>query len=129
MNINELTIGQVKEISELFGGQADKKSTMLSSYIGKYVICRSRNEGVNAGFVKDIDETGVVLEDARRLSYPFIPANKQVSWYEGVAKHGISNDSKVGTAVEKCIIEDYSLTVCTDLAKNSLIEAKDYEQN
>jgi hypothetical protein len=128
MNINELTIGQVKEISELFGGQADKKSTMLSSYIGKYVICRSRNEGVNAGFVKDIDETGVILEDARRLYY-HKPANKEVSWYEGVAKHGISNDSKVGTAAEKCIIEDYSLTVCTDLAKNSLIEAKDHEQN
>jgi hypothetical protein len=98
MNINDLTIGQAKELSELFGGQADKKSNMLSSYIGKYVICRSRNEGINAGIVQDIDETGVVLQDARRLYY-HKPANKEVSWYEGVAKYGISEDSKVGTAV------------------------------
>jgi hypothetical protein len=128
MNINDLTIGQAKELSELFGGQADKKSNMLSSYIGKYVICRSRNEGINAGIVQDIDETGVVLQDARRLYY-HKPANKEVSWYEGVAKYGISEDSKVGTAVEKCIVEDYSLTVCTDVAKKSLIEAPSHEQN
>jgi len=128
MNINDLTIGQAKELSELFGGQADKKSNMLSSYIGKYVICRSRNEGINAGIVQDIDETGVVLQDARRLYY-HKPANKEVSWYEGVAKYGISEDSKLGTAVEKCIVEDYSLTVCTDVAKKSLIEAPSHEQS
>lgn len=127
MNINDLTIGQAKELSALFGGQADKKPSILDSYIGKYVICRSRNEGINAGTVLMIDETGVVLQDARRLYY-HKPVNKNVSWYEGVAKFGISSDSKIGTAVEKCIVEDYSLTVCTDEARKSLIGAKDHEQ-
>ena len=126
MNINELTIGQAKELSNMFGGNT-QSSGMLSKYIGKYVIVRSRNEGVNAGKILDIDETGVVLEDARRLYY-HKPINKNVSWYEGVAKFGISDTSKVGCAVEKVIIEDYSLTICHADAEKTIRDAKDHEQ-
>ena len=136
IDINNLTIGQIKEIKSLIGGAcitnnntpSEPKSSFYSKYIGKYVICRSRNEGVNAGTVLEIDETGVVLSGARRLYY-HKPANKSVSWYEGVAVSGISNDSKVGVAVDKIIAEDYSLTVCSEQAKASIMSAKDYEQN
>ena len=100
---------------------------MLERYIGKYVICRTRNEGINAGEVVSLDETGVILKDARRLYY-HKPLDKSISWYEGVAISGISQDSKIGAAVEKAIIEDYSLTVCTELAKLSIISAKTNEQ-
>ena len=57
------------------------------------------------------------------------PVNKNVSWYEGVALSGISSDSKVGTAVEKVIIEDYSLTICTEVAEESIKGTADNEQN
>lgn len=153
MNINDLTIGQVKEIKSVLGfsegfgsgsglddgnfgmgngdgydsGAAPPKKSILDGYVGKYVICRSRNEGVNAGRVLMLDETGVVLADARRLYY-HKPANKNISWYEGVAKCGLSSDSKVGAPVEKVIVEDYSLTVCTEEAEKSLVEAKNHEQ-
>ncbi len=126
MNIDELTLGQIKEIKRLIG--TEQSSGMLQAFIGKYVIVRSRNEGVNAGLVVAIDETGVVLEDARRL-YSHKPRNKNVSWYEGVAKSGISADSKVGAPVTKVIVEDYSLTLCTQDAEDSLRAAKDNEQN
>lgn len=101
---------------------------IFNRYVGKYVICRSRNEGVNAGKVVALDETGVVLEDARRLHY-HKPVNKNVSWYEGVAKTGIDSDSRLGTAIEKIIVEDYSLTVCTPYAEKSIRGAKDHEQS
>jgi hypothetical protein len=127
MNINELTIGEAKELANLFSNTA-KQSGLYSRYIGKYVICRSRNEGVNAGKVLAADETGVILEDARRLYY-HKPANKNVSWYEGVAKDGLSSDSKVGAAVEKIIVEDYSLTVCTIDAEKSIRGEKDNAQS
>lgn len=128
MNIDELTIGQVKQLQAMIGGGAPQPSGMLSRYIGQYVICRSRNEGVNAGKVIALDDTGVILEDARRLYY-HRPINKNVSWYEGVARDGISADSKVGAAVEKVIIEDYSLTVCTNTAEKSIRGAKDSAQS
>lgn len=68
------------------------------------------------------------MEDARRLYY-HKPVNKNASWYEGVAAYGISVDSKVGTAVEKLIVEDYSLTICTAEAEKSIRGAKDNVQN
>lgn len=129
MNINELTIGQLKDLQSFIGGASNNNgSDLYSRYIGKYVICRSRNEGVNAGKVIQLDDTGVILEDARRLYY-HKPINKNVSWYEGIAKCGISEDSRVGTAIEKIIVEDYSLTVCTPEAEKSLREVKDNEQS
>lgn len=130
-DINELTIGQAKELNNLFGSNTPTGGTKMclySRYVGKYVICRTRNEGVNAGKVLALDETGVILEDARRLYY-HKPANTKLSWYEGVAIDGLSSESKVGAAVEKILAEDYSLTVCTTTAENSIREAKDHVQN
>ena len=129
MNIDDLTLGQIKQLQNVIGGVPQKaQSDLYSRYIGKYVICRSRNEGVNAGKVVALDDTGVILEDARRLYY-HKPVNKDVSWYEGVAKTGIDETSKVGTPVEKVIVEDYSLTLCTTEAEKSIRGVKDNEQN
>ncbi|MEO0343057.1 MAG: hypothetical protein AAF198_06425 [Pseudomonadota bacterium] len=102
---------------------------IFSSAIGKYAIIRSRNEGINAGTIKAADETGVVLSNARRIWY-HKPAIKTESWYEGVANHGLSSDSKVsGTVEEKIIVEDYSITVCRDVAKQSIESAVPHAQN
>ena len=129
MNINDMTIGQAKELAELFrsSGSPDK-SNIYSAFVGKYVICRSRNEGVNAGFVEALDETGVVLKDARRLYY-HKPLSENTSWYEGVAESGLSSDSKISSPSTKLIAEEYSLTLCTNEAKDSIINMKSHEQN
>ena len=124
MNIDDLTYGQIKEISKLASGQAPKESSNLGNqFIGKYVIVRSRNEGINAGKVLELDDTGVILEDARRLYY-HKPVKTDVSWYEGVALEGLSKDSKIGSEVTKLIVEDYSITVCTKEAEKSIRGAK-----
>ena len=75
-----------------------------------------------------LDDTGVVLEDARRLYY-HKPLNKNISWYEGVAVSGISTDSKVGEPVNKIISEDYSLTLCSESSESSIRAAKTNEQS
>lgn len=130
INVDDLTVGDVKRLQNLLGGtqKCESKSGLYSRYVGKYVICRSRNEGINAGKVIELDDTGVILEDARRLYY-HKPANKEMSWYEGVALEGLSKDSKVGSAVEKIIVEDYSLTICTKEAEKSIRGAKDNAQS
>jgi len=125
MNINDLTIGQAKELSSLFG--ENKTDDIRVSFIGLYVICRSRNEGINAGKVLKADETGVVLEDARRIYY-HKPLNKNKSWYEGVASSGLSEDSKISGEALKIISEDYSLTVCTKESERSIRNAKENQQ-
>lgn len=93
---------------------------IYDSIIGKYVLIRSRNEGVNAGYVEAADATGVILRDARRLWY-HRPAVESESWYEGVANHGLSPESKISAAVvRKLIAEDYSATECTEKARQSI---------
>ena len=132
INLDDLTLGHIKQFQTLFQNQSTlntiPESHLLSRYIGKYVICRTRNEGINAGKVIDCDDTGVILEDARRLYY-HKPADKSLSWYEGVALEGLSKDSKIGAEVEKVIVEDYSLTVCTEKAEQSIRGAKTNEQS
>ncbi len=117
--IKYVKANEIKETVEFTG-----EETIVSRMIGKKVICRSRNEGINAGIVVLADETGVELTSCRRLWY-HKPKNKSMSWYEGVSKSGISEDSKVSETVEqKVIIEDYSLTTCSDDAFNTIMEIK-----
>lgn len=98
--------GSVKREVINFTGE----ETVASIMIGRPVIVRSSNEGINIGIVEIADNTGVVLRGVRRLYY-HKPKNKALSWYEGVAMSGISSDSKVsGTVDRKVIIEDYSMT-------------------
>ncbi len=100
---------------------------ILNPYIGKYVIIRSGNEGINAGIVKAIDSTCVILSQARRI-WHHKPKDKTTSWYEGVSQTGLSDDSKISTPViEKAIVEDYSVTLCTDIAKKSISSHKTTE--
>ena len=102
---------------------------VASAAVGQYVIVRSRIEGINAGFVAAADGTGVILNSARRLRY-HKPNTLSESWYEGVANHGVSDDTQIsGTVIRKIIIEDYSITFCTEKAQKSLMSAKPYAQS
>ena len=100
----------------------DSSKSIAQRLVGKGVIVRSRNEGVNCGTVVCADETGIELKNCRRLYY-HKPENKSLSWYEGVAMTGLGEGSKVsGTVASKTIIEDYSATLCTEGAYRSIME-------
>ena len=89
---------------------------------------RSRNEGVNAGTLVAADHTACVLKNCRRL-WHHAPQNENVSWYEGVANTGLSENSKVSdTSITKVIVEDYSFTECTRVAEKSIMNAIPHKQ-
>ena len=107
----------------------DGPESIASRMIGKKVIVRSSNEGINAGIVVLADETGIELKECRRIYY-HRPKDRNLSWYEGVAVSGISDDSIVsGTVGRKVIIEKYSMTLCSDEAYKSIMEAKPNAQS
>jgi len=127
MNIDDLTLRQVKELNGLFGQQTAEAQNIFSSAIGKYVIVRSRNEGINAGILSIAGSDGCILKDAIRIWY-HKPKDSKTAWYKGVAVSGLHSDSKVSVAVpEKYIVEDYSITVCSDVAMKSIKEHKPNE--
>jgi hypothetical protein len=128
MDIDNLTLGQIKELQNL--SLTDNKQTNIySRFIGKYVIVRSRNEGINAGFVLDVDDTGVILTQARRL-WSHTPKDKSLSWYEGVSVSGLNDNCKISCPVDElAIIEDFSITVCSAIAEKSITEMVSHAQN
>ena len=132
IDIEQLTISQIKQLAHLLSQLAPMTvpatSLINSRNIGKYVLVRSRNEGINAGFVVAADETGIVLSEARRIWY-HRPAD-ETAWYEGVANSGLRHDSRISSSViEKVIVENYSITLCTDAAKDSIRGFKAHEQD
>lgn len=106
----------------------ESTDSICKTWIGKKVICRSRNEGVNCGVVAMIDSTGVELKDCRRLWY-HEPKNTAVSWYEGVSEYGLSDNCRISSKHTKLIIEDYSLTLVEDAAFEQIMKYKTNEQS
>ena len=120
MNINDLIIGQAKEPSNMFSNSSVKTTSILDGSIGKYAIIRSRNEGINFGKVERADDAGIVISEAQRIYY-HKPKDNKAAWYEGVAQTGLDKSSKISAAVtEKYIIEDYSITMCSEDAIKSI---------
>ena len=127
-NIKEIEINGIKYIPK--DSANDELISLLKQLnngegfhppVGSYVICRSYNEGINAGILVYSDEKVCVMEKARRL-HCHTPKDSDVAWYEGVAATGLREDSntRVSTPVIKYIFEQYSLTLCSDEAKESI---------
>jgi hypothetical protein len=124
MNIDNLTFGQLKEISTMFSNNGNcnaAKSNLLNDAIGKYVIVRSYNDGVNAGYLEKADDTGCILTQCRRL-WRHKPKNTNLLWFEGVAESGLSEEyTRVGGVTKKkYIIEKYSIVICSEEAEKSI---------
>jgi len=130
MNIDQITIGEARELATLFTPKSNVSSVATGcGLIGRYAIVRSNNEGINAGVISEMDETGIIIKEARRIWY-HRPADKKLAWYEGVAISGLDDSSKVSAEVEvKAIIEDYSVTLCTTTAEDSIRAHKSHEQS
>ncbi len=106
-----------------------QSSSLTEWAVGKHVIVRSRNEGINFGLVVAADETGIVLQDVRRM-WHHRPKDATISWYEGVAISGLSDNCRISAAVSrKAIIEDYSITEASEAAIKSIQEYISHAQN
>ena len=91
MNINDLTLGQIREIQALALGAVPAQSK-THPMVGSYVIARCYAAGVHAGTVLGVDGENVILKDSRRLwSWK---AQEGIA-LSGVAQHGIKSDSKL----------------------------------
>lgn len=97
MNINDLTLGQLKELHELFG--AGKFQPPISGnaspphpFIGKYVIARCYSAGVHAGEVVSVYGENVILRNSRRL---WSWKAKDGVALSGVAQTGVQSGCKI----------------------------------
>lgn len=123
MNINELTIGQAKELANLFGSQ--QTSASLHGMIGKKCVIRTHSAGVWFGEIEQKAGNEVIVKNARRLWQWWAANSISLS---GVAVYGIRQDkSKITPVVESVWLEAIELIPCTTVAIESIESAKDVE--
>ena len=128
-SINDLTIGQFKEISKLIGGGADSsvgtKSEGLCGMVGKKVIIRTYSAGVWFGELSEKSGTEVIIKNARRMHQWWAAESISLS---AVAIYGIKQEkSKICQAVESVWLDAIEIIPCTDVAIESLEGAKNVQ--
>lgn len=125
MNINELTIGEAKELAKMFG--AGNPAQLDNGMIGKYVIVRCRDAGVHSGYLESHNGRECVLTESRRFWY-WKPADKK-SFLSGCATNGLHKDSKIGETVARIhLTENCEIVECSSKAERSIKEAPSYDQ-
>ena len=109
MNINEMTIGQAKELAAMFSSQPQNVS--LNSMIGKQVIIRTYSAGVWFGTLSEKSGNEVIISNARRMWRWFAAESISLS---AVALHGIKEDqSLIAEAVPQVWLEAVEIIPCS----------------
>jgi len=112
MNINDLTIGQAKELANIFGSDGGNGGNSgLQAMVGKKCIIRTYSAGVWFGEVIEKAGMEVIVKNARRM-YTW-HTKKSIS-LSSVALHGINQSkSEICEAVELVNLEAIELIPCT----------------
>ena len=130
MNIDELTLGDIKKLKSLFSEETVAKISSSghdNKLIGRYVLVRCHDAGIHAGYLESSQGRSCILKEARRIWY-WKPAENQ-SFLSGVATHGLDISSKVGNKiVVQELTENCEIMLCTDKAEKSITEMKPHEQ-
>jgi hypothetical protein len=123
MNIDELTLGQIKQLKSLFNQGDPAEST--DPFIGQYCIVRTHSAGVFAGTVKQRIGRKILLENSRML-WKWNTANNGISLSE-VAVYGINQaNSKICCVVPLKLVEDIEISICSDISRRSIEGAGEY---
>lgn len=118
MDIENLTIGQAKQLAALFGQVSG--GAKPCGQLGKYVVVRTYSAGVHIGVLRERAGKEVVLGDARRLW----------SWsgaltLNEVATAGVGSGTKIAEPVpEISLTEAIEIITCTEGAEKNLRAAK-----
>lgn len=118
MNIDELTIGQAKEIAGMFQAPQQAPSNSINFAIGNQVIIRTYSAGVWFGTLTEKSGNEVILANARRMWRWWAAEGISLS---AVAVHGINQEkSKIVEAVDSVWLEAIEIIPCTAEAEESI---------
>ena len=121
MDINDLTIGEAKELSRMFGGQKQYTGGIDDFSLGEVVIIRTFSAGVWCGKLIRKSSEEVILADARRMWK--WKAVKGISLSE-VSQEGIvQKESRIAAAVPMVWLKAIEIIPVAGNAKKLIMEA------
>lgn len=116
MNIDELTLGQIKQLQSLLGGAQSAPVSGPDPDQGKFVLVRTYSAGVHFGLLASRNGREVRLLDAQRI-WSWTGANT----LSEISLRGVGADSKISEQVESITLtEAIEVIPCTDAARNNL---------
>jgi hypothetical protein len=130
MNIDDLTIGQAKELVKLFStntfqGEQSPITSGVDGMIGEKVIVRTYSAGVWFGLLKEKSKNEVILSDARRMYKWWAKESISLS---AVAIHGIKREkSQICEPVDSVWLESIEIISCTNDSVESIEGAENVE--
>ena len=123
MNIDNFTLGELKQIAALVNSQiAQPTQSVPHPFIGKYVIARCYSAGVHAGTVVSVDGDTCILSDSRRL---WSWKAKDGVALSGVAQTGVQSGCKIDVPNPEIYLTGVcELIPCSVVAKESIDDFK-----
>lgn len=116
MKLDDLTIGEAKQLASLFSNAPKQEPTGLNSMVGQNVIIRTYSAGVHYGVLSEKSGNEVILKSARRLWY--WKAKKGIS-LSAVAAYGLDESSKICEKIDQVWLEAIEIIpVSFDIAKS-----------
>ena len=116
MNLDNLTLGDLKEIKALIGGSASAAPT-AHPWAGKYVVVRSHLSGVWGGVLQSVAGEVVTLGEAKRLWSWTVAGGVACS---GLAACGLKS-GKVDAVVPQVAINGWIEIIPTSAASEASI--------
>ena len=121
MNINDLTIGQAKELAELFAKETSLflKGSRTSHKAIPVVVCTDRR-GVVFGYTSNADARPITLDNARMCLY----WSSDVGGVFGLAEVGPTKDCKISATAKSIVLEGVTCVMSVDdVAAKAWVEA------
>lgn len=126
MKIDDLTIGEAKQLAALFNQQpVCAEPSLTTSLVGQKVIIRTYSAGVHFGELIEKAGKEVILKDSRRLWY-WKTANRGISLSE-VANEGVDSGSKICEAVDLQWLDAIEIIPCTKKAIKNIESQPNYK--
>ena len=112
MNIDDLTLGQLKAINKMQGNETGSVKTIDTFAIGNIVIIRTYSAGVWFGTLIEKSGNEVILQDARRMWKWWAKESISLS---GVVAYGIILEkSKIAPAIPSVWLEAIEILPMVD---------------
>lgn len=130
INLDDLTLGQLKEIRNLLGNASNCEkieNKIVHPMISKKVIIRTYSAGVWFGTLIEKSEDEVILKDARRMYQWWCKESISLS---AAAVYGINQGkSKICVPVENIWLKAIEILPCTEASIKSIEESEIIQQS
>lgn len=113
MNLDDLTIGQARELARLFGQNAPQAACVPPAsavHAERPVIVTTDKRGVVFGYTDDVSARPITLRRARMCLY----WSRDVGGVFGLAEKGPSKDSKVSAPLPEIVMEGVTAIMSVD---------------